>query len=790
MRLTPCLLAGLIATAICIPVATAQDGPDGGDEAVVDGTAEFEEALEQEPQTADIPFAGDETKTYRGVLVQVEFWFPLPEQWELTSDALLELHFNHSPVLIERLSAITANVNGNGVDSVFLNVQNARNGKVVWSVDPAYFKLGESNKIEIVAKMRSDLELCDDVHSPALWMSIQKESRLTIQYREKPVTKDVSGFPQTYMRPALSYERGTDTEKKTHAIIVVPTDAGPEVLNGIGVVSARIGVGSRFPRGMLEVTAVGEITEDVRSRLREQNIIVIGPLDFVSNFVSEGLDVGNSLANANGNGQGYVVEARNPWNPSRRALVVTGADGQALSKAVTALSMPHLSEHWAPKEGEPPRRAVSFDTRPELPDPSEAGKTGTQTISLADLGSSDRTERGKFHHYLRLAFPNPFVGRVKSPAFIRLIMSYSELLVPQTSSLLVKLNRQPIRSVRLAPRTARKLEADIIIPDEALTDRVLLLDLEFFLDIGDPDCHYNFPEMAWVTVYNTSFIAYPLEEAATASLRSYPWVAAKEPNLNGTVFVVSDMPTDESLTAVANIAAFLGKSLPRVRDAQGRMSTQWVHPWVKRVSQLDAADQNGRDIIVVGDYGLVRSNSSIQSSVAESLFTAWDAPEGIDKFSESEYRADGGWIHLGPSPWNPRRNLIVVSGANGDAAAAEAGEYLWVQRKVDRLGGAGVIVGSNGTMQVLIPAPGEEPQKAPAQSLTPRVPLAEADDGGAASTLPLANGQNGAHGQTGPAAAPEAKHQVAYLVFVILGLLLVVLVVVRIRDAMRTDAVS
>jgi len=39
-------------------------------------------------------------------------------------------------------------------------------------------------------------------------------------------------------------------------------------------------------------------------------------------------------------------------------------------------------------------------------------------------------------------------------------------------------------------------------------------------------------------------------------------------------------------------------------------------------------------------------------------------------------------------------------------------------------------------------------------------------------------------------AAPASKHQVSYLVFVILGLLLVVLVVVRIRDSVRGDNAS
>ncbi len=94
-------------------------------------------------------------------------------------------------------------------------------------------------------------------------------------------------------------------------MIVLPTQQSDQVLSGVGVIGARIGVSSRFPRGMLEVTQIGEITEDVRSRLQEHNLIIIGPLEFVAKFASEGLDVGNTLANADQNGQGYFVEAKN-----------------------------------------------------------------------------------------------------------------------------------------------------------------------------------------------------------------------------------------------------------------------------------------------------------------------------------------------------------------------------------------------------------------------------------------------------------------------------------------------
>ncbi|MBT9555429.1 MAG: cellulose biosynthesis cyclic di-GMP-binding regulatory protein BcsB [Myxococcales bacterium] len=786
--------------------STAQEPPAAAGEAPAAPTRV--DTLELDPTTAAaseappafVSLAGDVSKTYRGVLVHVEHWVPLPEQWEITREAVLELHFSHSPVLIERLSSMTASVNGNAVNSVFLSVDNAQQGKVVWTIPPEYLKLGDSNVIDITAKMRSDLELCDDVHSPALWITIEKESRLIIRYREKPVSLDLAKFPQSYLRPEFFYSDGK--EKQTHAIIAIPTAPSAEVLTGVGVVSARIGADTRFQSGGLEVRQVGDITADLREEFARNNLIIVGPTDFANKFAAAGLELVESFRTGDPS-LGHLFESPNPFNPSRLALVVTGADDAALSKAVTALSLPKLSDEWKtdPKLGQPAVRAVTFATKPEIPAAALNDKLGTVTMTLADLGSSDLTQRGKFHHFARVAFPNPYVGRVQAPSFIRLIMAHSELLVPQTSSLLVKINDEPVRSIRLSPRTARRLEADVIIPEKLLGSRTLVVDLEFFLDIGDPDCRYNFPEMAWVTLFNTSFVAYTLNDQPTTSLRSYPWVAGKEPNLNGLVFGVAEEPTDGSLTVVANVAAYLGKKVPRIVGRDGVPRAQWVHPWVKRVGNLAEGDLADRDLMVVGDYATIRANAGVLGGVPENMFAESAAADNIRTYTGDTFRAEAGWIFLGKSPWNPRRNLLVVSGGRGEPAYKQASEYLWVERKVDQLAGSAVLVGPNGALEVVQEAPGEVIQ-VKTGDLVPQLPVyepARRADGAALEgngVAPLAATTDSTPkdppSAAAPAAAvttpePAANSSTVFLVFGVLGALLLILVVVRVRDSMRSQ---
>ncbi|MFT7622863.1 MAG: hypothetical protein ACI9WU_002038 [Myxococcota bacterium] len=750
------------------------------------------------PQLVNISFAGEETKTYRGVLVKMEYWVPLPDQWELVEDGMLELTLSHTPVLIERLSSLTAEINDTAISSTFLNIQSARGTTLKWPVKPEYLKFGEMNKIVVIAKLRSDLELCDDVHSPALWLTLEgANTQLTLKYKEKPVELDISRFPQSYLRPELTFQKEGSGDD-VHAVIVTPVDRTPEILRGIAIVGARLGVGSQRSGGRYLVRAVGDVDGDVREELAGRNLIVIGPTPFVKRL---GLDAESLLDAAAALGRGWIVEAENPFNSGRRAMAVTGADDVEIGKAVSALQLPHLSAQWTAVEGEPARRSASFDTAPQPPASRARAQQGdTATLSLVDLGASDMTVRGKFTHFLSIAFPNPYVGRIKSPAFIRFVLSHSELLLPQTSSMLVHMNGQPVRSIRLMPGTAGRLEADVIIPAELLGERVILAEIELFLDIGDTDCHYAFPEMSWATVHNESFIAFPLTDAPTTSLRSYPWVVSKDSNMGGVGFVVSDTPSDEELSAVANMSAFLGESLPRSHDARGVPVAPWVTPVVRTVSGLTDADQSQRDLLVLGDYEMVRSNSQILASVPDGLMSEGDG---------DQYKNEGGWVTLGQSPWNPRRNMLIVSGAGGAAAVSHAAAQLWDAAEVDKLSGSSVLIGANGSSQVLAPAPGEESQPSPSAPnggaggsahLVPNVPTAAT--GGASNNPSRAAlqavvdnpgivGAGGSGISTDPISAPaqpSAKHKVAYLVFVILGLLLVILVVVRIRDAMRSNA--
>ena len=228
--------------------------------------------------------------------------------------------------------------------------------------------------------------------------------------------------------------------------------------------------------------------------------------------------------------------------------------------------------------------------------------------------------------------------------------------------------------------------------------------------------------MSWATVYNTSFVAYPLADGATDSLRSYPWVAGKEPNLNGLTFVVGDSATDTDLSAVANIAAYLGRELPRKTDHRGELAAQWVHPWVRTMGSLGGADLSDQDLVVIGDSTVLSQNSQIQGKVPEVLLS--DTAGGdVGAFNAAEFRAKAGWIHLATSPMNESdRNLLIVSGRGGAPAIEQAAQYLWVHRKVERLSGSSVLVGPNGSLQVVQPAKGEDAGQTAKVPSGPRVP--------------------------------------------------------------------
>ena len=692
-------------------------------------------------RSVSVDFTGGVNATVKGVHVLKDYWFELSEDWEFTNPALLELHFSHSPILKRDLSTMTVSMNGSPVHSFYLDKTNQTDATLTVPI-PARLLRGGMNVLTLTLKMRSDLEdLCDDVHNPALWTLLDRESRLTVSFEEKPVVPDLAGFPADYANPDLLYG---EHEQRVHAVILVPPEPSAAEWDALAGLSTLLGQEVGLGHGEFRVVLGGRVD---REDVRDKHLVLIGSPAFLRAFTAGAWAVPIPLDTVANTAGGFLMEFRSPFNPARRLLVVTGRDDAAL-----ALVAEHLK---TPVSIRGLKGAVAtFDKPPSLEMVPEEGFEAAFVVRLTDLKMSDMTLRGKFYHSMNFTLPNPFVGKIKDGAFLRVSMSHSELLLPQSSSLLIKVNGEPVKSIRLTRDTAPRNTWDVKIPIAYLGSRFLTFELEVFMDIGDPECYYYHPEMAWFVLHNDTFLYLPVDQSQSETLSNYPYMFLKWNRFDRLVVALLDPITDGGATAAVNVLAFLSQSLRNPTQVEVRMTP------VRLLAEQDRADAN---LFVVGALGSLLSDAAWAAALPKELTQRAEEPGRVDILNTA------GFLSLQPSPFNAQRRVLTLAGRS-DRELGFAAPYLYAPGKAEWVRGTLAMVGQDRELRVLLP-PG--PADAVARFDPAKVRFEEKDG----RLVPVV--------EVPKPTQPPARYNVAYLVFFILTPILVLLVILRLRALAR-----
>lgn len=692
-------------------------------------------------RSVSIDFTGGQNAVIRGVHVIKDYWFELSEDWEFHKPALLDLRISHSPICKRDLSTFTVSVNGSPIHSFYLDKSNMSDAQMAIEVPGKLFR-GGMNVLTFTVKMRSDLEdLCDDVHNPALWTVIQRESRLTVTYEEKKVNPDLAGFPRDYLNPDLLYE---ELEDRVHAFVLMAPKPGLAEWDALATLAALLGQEAGMSWGEFRVF-LGEAANP--SLIKNSHIIIIGMPDFLKSFSAGRWSLNIPLDQVMREPLGFIMEFQSPFNPSRRVLVVTGRDEGALRLVAQNLRWPLVARGLK-------GQIASFEKPPSYSAPATEWSEAAFVVRLVDLKLSDLVMRGKFYHSTQFTIPNPFVGKIKDGAFLRLSMSHSELLLPQSSSLLVKINGEPLKSIRLTRETAARNTWDVKIPLPLLWSRHLTFELEVFLDIGDPECYYYHPEMAWFTLHNDSLLYLPIDAAQEETLANYPYMFLKWDKFDNLAIVLVEPITSGIATAAFNALAFLSQSLRNPAFVEARLVPS---------SALSEADRASMNMLVVGALGSVMADSVWQQMLPKELGIRLGAQ------GTSDILNNFGFLSLIKNPFGASQRVLSLVGRS-DREIFFAAPYLYAPGKVEWLRGTLAMVGSDGELRVLLP---EAPTDAVARFDPTKVRFEEKDG----KLTPVVE-------PAGPV-NPPPRHNVAYLVFFVLTPALVLLVILRLRALAR-----
>ena len=287
-------------------------------------------------------------------------------------------------------------------------------------------------------------------------------------------------------------------------------------------------------------------------------------------------------------------------------------------------------------------------------------------VALANLGYQDAMLRGRLVS-TDYFIPGPGSYLLDDDNWLDLHYRPSDLLSDR-SVMTVFWNGIPLQDASLEP-TSDLATLVVRVPRERIQPEVNRLQLQAALQLNNEDCVEENPARH-LTIFNTTDVRYayldrqPSPTGVTPDLARYPapFFLPNDPQPAGVRLVVPAEPSSAELTAAARVAAQLGQF------AAGR----GVPLDLVRDAQLDAGDLASQHLVFIG-----------RAARLPSLRALSDPPSGLRRAEGGGY-LDGsgqpltpgtGIVFEVPSPWNPARAALAVTGPD-DLAVERAGTVV------------------------------------------------------------------------------------------------------------------
>jgi hypothetical protein len=364
---------------------------------------------------------------------------------------------------------------------------------------------------------------------------------------------------------------------------------------------------------------------------------------------------------------GVVQEIVSPWDPTRVAIVVSGATEEGLSKAGRALStesyFPGMSGQVAlvrEVEKVPPEKMMPLTD-----------------FTLADLDYTDRTVYGFGPREMDFWFDVPFGWILTDDAHAMIKFRHAALTNLREASLTVLVNDAPVGSVKLDESNEKLGLLKVPLPASHIEGGGNRL--TFISDYEPADwCVDNLARSAWFTGLSSSEI-HLRHRVATMELDlgDYPLPYIIKPDLSDLSFALPEQPGAVDSLAMLHLATTLGNAA----DGDG------FSPGVI-LGEPGKGAVGGKHVIAIGRPSVspailrlndvlpqpfIRGTDNLQQTIDTVIFRI---PPG----------AEVGCIEQIPSVWDPARALLVVTG-NSDEGVSWAAAALVNRETVRQLKG-------------------------------------------------------------------------------------------------------
>jgi hypothetical protein len=579
---------------------------------------------------------GDQTA--QGAAPVLTFFFPGPGDHRLEpSGSVLRLVYSHSPLLLERHSTMTVQVNDSDLTAVWLGPDNA--GRTVLEVPvPGELILPGTNVVRLKFHMKLR-DTCEDPRNPALFTRIHKESGMRYQYAagyplKDPTNLTLSRFPYPFARDGYTRSGGT--------VVILPAAPTQPELSAAATIAATMGRYASTENLKLSVLHADRFAAEEHGR--GNDLILIGtaarnPLTTVLQQLRGMVPPETAV--------GSLRLAQSFADPQRVALMVTGDTDEAVLQAAVALADERARASFGGDA------AVVRDVDARLVAAPSQYEESRRTFQ--ELGQESYTVTGQRPGMLRLNFLAPALTG-EGDARLKLWLGHSSVMDEKRSHLRVALNGTAVTSVALTERNRERSAVDIGLPSRALRPGVNTLTVEFNLHLqadenrGDV-CTEDTSDRAWVSIFGDSSISTGPGGSGAPNVETYPYPFVHPGGMSGTMLVTG---TDTgSLQTALLVAAQLGRANTAPTNALGMSAPD----------QLTDEQRAGSMLLAVGRP----SRNPFVASLSESLPLRFqsDADRLVQEkgavLAAVRGEGDVGVFEVVPSPYAASRWLGVIA---------------------------------------------------------------------------------------------------------------------------------
>jgi len=591
------------------------------------------------------------TQTVSGHSPTIDVDIPGPDAAVFGPGTLLRLVYSRSPLLDARRSSLSVFVNGIGVGGRRLAGGAGAQVTLTVRVPASALLAGGNNHVQLAFALHDGADAgtgrCDP--DPALNATVYDSSSLRYDVRDvAPFRPDLARLPAPFVSPAVS-------APATVAVGLPETPTAPE-LDAAGRVLARLGEDA--PSAPPTVTVAS--APSIAAASRDDNLLLLGtPRDNAAISAVSTSGAGAPVTVAGGLWRdargaalpaetGLILEAPNPWNRRRAALIVTANGAEGIRRAAAMLGSATLRRllHGA---------FALVPAAPALPPERPVDLSGA---SLAALGYASTTMEGAGEHDTNYSLD--LAGAPRADGRLDLSYAYGATALAGVSSVRLDLNGQPLASRALdeAGGSGARARWTIALPRDLLRAGPNVVTARFFLQaarVGCVDPPYN---SLWASVDAASSITAPSmprmpgQDGAATSVDlgrlPYPLVADGSPARS--LIVVPGRVEDQR--GALNWAVLLGARSRVDAPALGIVSAETATLALLR----------GRDVVLDG----LPSTNALVARVRARLPLGEDPALNLSGVGGSLRATAQDGVALGlveqvAAPWDARQTVLVLS---------------------------------------------------------------------------------------------------------------------------------